>query len=536
MPTSKFFKWPVQTKKYFVIDFGQGLLKLLYGQSLRGHVDILAYAIHRDNNIQAMAKGISEFRRHHRILTKDVVVSISNPQATYMSYLSLPVLPEQEIFGAVQWQLKEEVSFDLGGAYFDWKVVKEYLDERNVKQRGMIFILAERKALEQYLDVVAQSKLHALRVGSGFFNYGHILKGLSAAEGCCAILDIDSQESTLGIFLQKKLHLVRRLPFSLEKFCQSLTGALVTPQGKVELTYSEAEGVVSTAGIPQDENAVMPNGLQASYLVSLMRPLLEALGRELKFSFDYFASTFDQEPPTSIYLTGFGANIKNLDRYLQKELNIKVDYLSLPQTQRQQPSTGPTLPQQEQNIILSAAGAMFEDPKGIDLMPLEVKLYKMESLKRTTLRATVMTVAAVLLLLWLGTEFQIRDYRNRIKLAQRHLESLGVVKTLEQNIQMRKKLLVMIQKKEISVSGILKTLSQVVPKETILNELLLVKEKHSLMLKGFILPRETSVETILTHFLQELEAHPFIKEANLVSSKTKGVAQEFEITCDLSHE
>jgi hypothetical protein len=52
--------------------------------------------------------------------------------------------------------------------------------------------------------------------------------------------------------------------------------------------------------------------------------------RELRFSFSYFSATFDRDQPEILYITGGGANLRNLDAYLARELKLRVSCLPFP--------------------------------------------------------------------------------------------------------------------------------------------------------------------------------------------------------------
>ena len=84
------------------------------------------------------------------------------------------------------------------------------------------------------------------------------------------------------------------------------------------------------------------------------------------------------------------------------------------------------------------------------------------------------------------------------------------------------------------MEGILKVLSNIVPREIFLDELILDQASHEIILRG-VVSGGGQPETILTPFIGYIEASPFFTDATLVSSREKDGTHEFEIRCDLAH-
>lgn len=528
-----------KSKRFLVVDFSQDMTEVVYLESKSNGGRLLSYDFEQvskrsERKDNTPVQLIKNFLTQHNIHVNDVVVSLSDSAAVFIKYLTLPVIPPDEIVGAAKYQLKEDFTFDLETASIDWQIIREFTDEDGVKKNGIIFIVVKKEVIDKHIGMVKQVGLHPIGVVSGSFNYANILKHFPEKIPAAAVLEIDYKASTFAIYTDNKLNFIRRLPISWERITQSLTEILVSDRGKIELSFEQAEEIKNTYGIPQDESLVINDNIQATHLISLMRPLLEALVRELRFSFNYASSNFDMDRPPVLYITGGGANLKNLDTYLSKELGMDVRYLPLPPSVETKDVAGHALTPQDLNRIINPIGAALGDPTSINLLPLEIKTQKVERFQKISLRLIGIVVGLIFLFLWFVSGFQVRDYNTRLKNAQVHLSAIRQIEVLKQRISSRENFLLKIQEGKIPVDGLLKLLSSVTPPEIVLNDMNFDQGNHGLVIRGILSATEDTAEPTLTNYMERLETSEFFEDAVLVSSQRLGMLQDFEIRCEIA--
>ena len=556
-PFQLFFK---KLGRLVVVDFNQSMIKFVYLESFPGGFKLFNYGIQpvwpiQGKKEEAAENFLNNFLRKNSIFGQETIINFSESGSVIIKYLELPLLPPKEIISAAKWQLKEEVHFNLEKACIDWQIVKEYIDEEGIKKNGIIFAIAKGEAVDGCLAFIHKCHLIPSRIVVAPFNYANILNSLSSSQKISAVLDVDFHESTLNIYENNKLHFVRKLPISWEKFILSLTGGLVSQRGGNQLSYEEAEEIKNTVGIPQDEGQVVHGHIQASQIISLIRPLLETLVRELKASFDYFTSTFDAQNPAVLYLTGGGANLKHLDSYLNKELHMEVAYLPFPDCvglphekekfnkinpDGTEQKKGPIqkrekISHEDQNVLINTIGAALGDSKSIDLLPAGIKKKKKLSALKIFFDLGVIFLGAIFLLILLFTRLQTVEYRKKLKISQAHLRTIDGIKTLKEKIRLREELIDKLRAGTVPADGVLKVISNLTPTEIILDELQMDQTNHSLALIGSVSGGEDAAGPIITHFMAQLEASLFFSEASLISSQRVGVLQKFEIKCTISH-
>ena len=532
--------WITQAKpkRFSVISFNQAMVEMAYVELIPAGLRVLAYDVDRvlpehEKKEETTNSFITGFLEKNSIREQEVVVSVSDGETVVIHSLELPELPKNEVLKAAKWKLKEEVPFDLESASIDWQFTREHSGEDGSKNNEYIFTIAEKEAITKYLSSVYKCGLNPISITSASFNYANILKRRPELPKVSAVLDIDYAFATLSMYIEGKLCFVRKLPVSWRMFTQALTKILVSEGGTVTLSVKEAEIMQCTVGIPLDEDKEGKKNIHRANIMFLLRPVLEALVRELKLSFNYFAMNFDMEKPAALFVVNSGFGLKNLEQYLRKDLKIEVSYLMLPACVEMPASDGNESDESGRDKITNSVGAALGDSQAINLLPSEIKAQRIESFEQVFLRLMGLTVSVVFLALILNARMQISDYRNRIEIAQVHLRVIGGIKVLKERLQLKEALMKKIQKGRVPAYGLLKVMGILTPKTIILDEMFLDQASHCLVLKGTVLASEETTGTVLASFMQQLEASSFFVEASLISSQGIAGIQKFEIKCDL---
>jgi len=532
----KFLKLKENNKRSVSIDFGASFIKIAHLEARGNTYRLLAYALSELNTSQKTAEEVSlslkQLLRSSSITPGEVALSISDPDWIFITKLTLPQMPKDELLNAVKWQLKGQFAFSPDDSVSDLQVIREYADSEAAKKVELFCVFAKKDIINKYVSVAAACGLSPTKVSSSVFNYCGILNLLSSNPEISAILDIGYTHSQVAIYQKDKLSFARSLNFSTEKLTASLVDALVTDGGKLEISMQKARELLGEFGIPLDEGQVLEGNIQAVHIISLIRPLLETVAKELNRSFEYFKSESGLGIPAVLYITGGGANLKNFDSYLADQLKMRVEKLPLPDLLDTKNVDKNKLCL-DANQLSSAIGLSLSN-SGINLLPREIKNRKIELIQKTSLRITAISIGAVFVFSWFGINFQISDYKKRLGIAKAHLQSVEEVKKLKHIVDLREDLINTIHAGKIPCGGLLKLISAVIPSSILLDELSFDQPSHTMWLRGVVTSGNDSVEKILTDFMKDLEDSKFIHEANLISSKENEGINNFEIKCDLA--
>ncbi|UCG35818.1 MAG: pilus assembly protein PilM [Candidatus Omnitrophota bacterium] len=525
-------------KEVLSIDFGRGFVKIACLQPLGHNFKLISYDIKKitsfADNRDEVLEFINNFIQTHSIKGKGIYVTLSDPDSIIIKRLTLSgVSKEEEILKAAKWQLQEGLSFSIEEAVLDSRKIREFTDEEGVKKIDILFVLAYAQALRQYLLVIKECELIPIIASLGPFNYSYLLKRISPQEEeTQALLDIGQYNSTLCIFKGSELTLARTLSFSSEKLAKSLTSSLTSDKGKISFSYEEADRIREEFGIPKDDTVELKKGVNAGQVMSLLRPVFDELIRDFKFTSYYYTSNYQEKAPSKLYITGGGANLKNLGNYLKKELGVEVAQLPLPDCILTEEAQRKDL-EKNKNQMMSTLGAVFATFGAVNLLPSEFRSLRREFIEKAALRVFTFGMWAIFLAVLLIVYGQFQGYKNKLKYSHLHLQNIQDIQGLKNQCVFRENLIQKIQRGRVPVDGVLKVISALITHDIILNRLSFNQENDTLIFKGSVSASGEIAALKLTDFMKKIEASSYFKDTQLVSSERFGEVQRFEIKCIL---
>ena len=527
--------WQGKKKRILSIDFGQVAIKIaLLAGSAQGS-KLLAYSIKEIALTETTRKNIVEFIQDfvktHDFYEKEVHLTFSDPDAFFVKILTLPQMPREELFSAIPWQIKSEIPFSSAESVFEFYVIREYADEEKNKKMDVLSVFAKNSSLDKYISLARQCGLVPVKISSSPFDYAALLRCVKPEAPVVAVLDVGSQYSYLALYKESALVYVRKLSFSSLKLAESLMGTLVTETGRLEISFERARGIIRDIGIPLNETASLSKDIPRQHVLSLMRPILENLIKDLERSFDYSSSSLGIGAPGVLYLAGGGSNLNAFDVYLNQELKIPVRFFPVFEL-FQSGSLDQDKLLKDQNQLASVLGASL--PSAFNLLPSELRVRPYEFMQKMSLRLIVTVLGIFFIFSFIFLNFEIHRYNKKIRLASVQLQGLDMVRALKQKIDAKGALQSKILEGKIPCSGLLKLMSSLVPDHVLLDELIFVAKDHSVLLKGVVMQQADSKESVLVDFMNKCEASQFITQATLVTSKLENGINRFEIRCDVA--
>lgn len=524
-----------QHKKILVIEVGRVSLKIAYFLHSSSRLELFDYSLEKlnpkEDSVGQITDFIRGFLKKNSLSAEEAILSISDTASVVIKYCVLPALARKEILAAAIWQLKDGAPFDLSHAYSDWRVDKEFTDEEGARHQGIIFAFSRKETVEKYLSCLYQCNLRISAIVTSAFNYIDILRGIAESKrfACEMVLDLEYFDSTLNLYMDKKLHFTRYLPVSVDSFTRSLIGTLLSDKGKVELTLSEAEEIRDAVGIPQDETVCIRDNLQASQIISLIRPILESLVRETKHSITYFTTKLGEPLPQVIYLAGLGANLKNLDVYLEKELGFPVTRLPFPEV-LDASHIDPARLAKDQSQIVSCVGAGLSAARGINLLSGDLKIRRLKDAWIKRLMPFVSVIGGLILSLMFVSVSMFPVYSYRLKMAKDYFKGKMQLLSFFEKARPWNELLFGVPLQRVPVDAVLNFISQSVPDSIRLEGVELDQHRGELILQG-----ESSQAADVDAFLKQLMSPGFFSSIRMQPSGKNAPGQIFEIKCKLRY-
>lgn len=465
--------------------------------------------------------------------------------------ITLPFMPKKEIVQALSLQAKDHFLFDIEGSMLDFEVLEEKTAKDGTRNIEVIASLAKKRLIDEKLSFFEATRVPpsvVVPVAYGLYNLYRLYKERESAQPV-ALIDIGASTTTVVIIKNDKIRFIRQLGCAGADFTNAMTGALVSDKGRVELSLEEAEKLKKQIGIPDESAQQIKEGIPAHQISSMLRPVVERLGSEIKRSFDYYASEFNEGRVSKVIITGGTSKLKNIHSQLSHRLKDKYSQafpaLSIPSRPLEVPQglKIDLMPEradsfkEDFSVLAPAIGAALSSPQGVNLIPVSYKMQKIKKIEKLSLRIIFIMISLILLTFYLFNFVQERLLRNLLAAKQPQWQKLQEIQNLHSKIVQKNAIIDHTLKNQVPLYYIFKTLSNLTPKPVYLESLIIEDKASNLKMEGVILETTEIAEVTLARFIKALEDSPFFNNVHLVSSQDTDIsgraALRFEISCKL---
>lgn len=522
------------SKKFVVsLDFGTTSIKLAQFERREKSLCLIKLALEEVGQ-EGGKKGSSEGECRaalKKILTgidiadSDFVISL-NCLRTAISTVVMPYMPENELPGALKLVAKNYFSFLTEGEIFDFEIIDQIKEGGNKKYKLLVGASVE-KTIRKCLSLLAEFKINPVSIFPSAYALKQLVGvwGLPGDELQCFVC-IGGNISELIVFLGKDLIFFHKINVTGVDFTKAMTGVFSSEMGKIELSFSEAEKLKREVGISVTEKtAGVDNRISVDRIHSMVRPPLEQLVNEIDQCLVYFKKKTDAGQITALTLLGGGSDLKGIDDFLSKELDMKV----VKGCFLQGVNIGAGLEQEaKKNVHLYAcaiAGALacYQKPC-LNLIPPQMR--STPNLMVKYLPAIGIIAAAALGLIFVHGHMKrdFVDVSNKIVAAQTELSAIefSPVETKKEES------MATVLADEPYWGSVLKELSNIIPEDIRLDEVGM--DNKIIVMRGTV--SSPDAELSLSKFIFSLDGGLF-KDVRLIKSMASQGAQGsfFELTC-----
>lgn len=368
---------------------------------------------------------LKDFIRKYGITDHKVFLTLSDPSVITLKNAVFPLMPTPELVPAITWHAKEEGASSEDASVFNYEIVKEFEDSDGAKKVAVTFSIVNRKLLEKSIRMLNQIGLQVFHVSAAPLDTPKVLAATGNSSQSLIALHLGYSSSTCVIYKNGKLLFIRHLSFSFEKIRLSLNDPLFlgakfrTPEAEKEIDQA-----ICTIAIPHEELSVGGGENRATQFFGLLRPTLEGLVREIRYSLTYFLHNLNEEKPAALFLTGHGTKFQGLDLFLGRELEMPVSNLTLPSTVRCDDAALLEDPIRLSQCVSAIAGVLPGE-KSADFIPFELKKQKFEIFQRGVLRIATLVVVAICAMSFVFANLRGAFLQDRLKFAEKEIVSFG---------------------------------------------------------------------------------------------------------------
>jgi type IV pilus assembly protein PilM len=486
-----------------------------------------------------------------------VNLTVSDP-SIHIRRITLPSMPKSELREAVRWEMKSHIPFPIESAQIDYLILGEATG-KDLKRLDLIVVACPRQLIDRLLGIAEGAGLSPIHLGVGPFALWNLLLTIDRIEKeeVIGLVDLGAEKTGIYLFQDGILQLSREVtPGGLD-----LTRAIMEGMSSEEeptLIFERAEKIKHQMGISSKafyEKTGDPSSDQ-SKIPYLVRPVLERLLAEIGRSLDYYRNQSHLGRIDRLFLSGGGANTKNIATYLSETLRLPVERFNpLKEILFDAKKIDAQLVDQMGPVFTVAAGVALPESKRIELLPPKEHFWsRTRMVKLAPTLSVLITLLVFSLIVWnmSGQVSALKKDRD---------EKMAKLKTLE-TLQSR---LTMLNEKENQIKEdlsllpssviapvpfrqALMALSRIVPKNVTVT-LLSIQDKakptkeepqpsrRELQITGLAFGSDLHCLTALAQMIEGLEKSSLFKNSKLVSAEENKTYNQpgvgFEIVCDI---
>lgn len=264
-----------------------------------------------------VASAIAQLWRAARFGGKKVAVGVAN-QKVVVRPIDLPFMEQEELRGAIQFQVQEYIPIPIADAILDFQVLEEFLTENNERMMRVLLVAAQRDMINEFVGTVQKAGLDPVAIDHVPFalirSLGEVSGGLGVAAGE-AIIEVGAGVSNIVVHEGG----IPRFARTLLVGGGNLTDALAAGLG---VSFEDAESIKQRMGLGATPGEAMASTEAAP---RILEQRAAELVEEIRSSLDYYLAQTDATRINRVVLSGGGSKLSNLSSRLQNAIRLPVE-------------------------------------------------------------------------------------------------------------------------------------------------------------------------------------------------------------------
>lgn len=366
-----------------ILDIGDISIKIIVG---KGKNIVLYETINTpegsvSNNtiedIDAVVKVISDFR-DRKSLKADDLIFVTKGQDVILRHTDVPMMDYRQIQDSAVWEISQNLPDEGESHYIDFEIV-EKINNKDEKINKLIVAAAPREKIDKYVEIAERLHMKIKAVDTSANCIARVFSNIQSKDKVSeniAVIQIGEKDSRIVILDGGNLFIERELIFGTS----NLTKPLIAKNGMTEsdaINYIK-ENINLTDINEEDENEVRIKRLFDNVLSSFQKVIQFYGTGRVKRNLD------------KIYVTGAGAEIKDLSTYVNNFLDVETVVFD---SSKEIPFTFPE--GFKVNLYIAAFGALLRSNSYTELNLLPYRL-KNRGIKLTD-NKRIMTIVSIVI-------------------------------------------------------------------------------------------------------------------------------------------
>ena len=275
----------------------------------------------RDGEIgdaEQVASAIRQLWKRAHVGRRHVSIGIAN-QKVVVRPVELPYMSEEELRGAIQFQVQEFIPIPVEDAVLDFQVLEDFTGEDGARMVRVLLVAAQKEMVNSFVEVIVRAGLEPEAVDLVPFA---LIRSLSDTGGSLpdpnvrgeAIVDIGAGLTNIVVHEGGIPRFVRILLVGGNAMTETLAAGLGIP-------FDDAEKVKQQTGLSGGEEGWNTQDPAARIIEQRATDLVD----EIRGSLDFYLAQPEATQIARVVLSGGGSRLVNLGRRLSTALRLPVE-------------------------------------------------------------------------------------------------------------------------------------------------------------------------------------------------------------------
>ncbi len=249
---------------------------------------------------------IAELINNLKINVKNVAISISG-YSVIVKKINLSVMEPDELADYIMTEAEQYIPFDIDDVYLDFQDL--HTGTQDSARTDVMLVAAKKEVVNAYLEMLGKIGLKTVVVDVDAFALENSFEKNFSLSDNVALIDIGASKMSINIISGGTSILARDVVLGSRQVTDQI-------QSRFDLSFEEAEEL---------KIGLAPTGEKKADLEDIFVNICTQWIMEIKKALDFYFSSYPDESINRLVLSGGGAKIKGLDKFLSDETGIPAE-------------------------------------------------------------------------------------------------------------------------------------------------------------------------------------------------------------------
>jgi len=310
-------------KNAFGLDFSDLKLRLIQFRKSRGafklqcfnELDVpVGYIVNGEikdfDGVQDLIKKLVNHPIEGKVTGNHVIVSLPE-RRTFIKVIDIPNIPEEEIYGAVKWEIERHIPVSIDEMYLAWQLLKNNNLSKELNKLKIMVAVAPKIIVDSYTDLLKKCELLPIVMETESASVTRcLINEKDQPDDAIIIADLGASRTSLIIYDSGVIQYTSTLDVS----GNGMTNLI---EQKLNLTFEQAEKAKIICGFDEKKGK--------GVIKNILNPLIQQLIKKIQESITFYQSHLTVgHKINTVLLCGGVSQMKNLNTILQQNLNLNV--------------------------------------------------------------------------------------------------------------------------------------------------------------------------------------------------------------------